>query len=1241
MKKIIKNGAIILFFLLFTFATSFAGTNLEFALKLAKDGYPELAKKYLEKEPAKSDPDKEGRNKVFGEIELQMAKASPDIKTRTEHIDAAAGYFKQTKQTALEAADFSFSLANLIKMALKEPGLSEAERTKIASKAIPYFEDAKNQYKAYIEANKKAYEEFMDKVMNDEKGKFLNSKECKEGQKTIWSPFVIAQMRYFECVVEKTNLLPKGDASRCTGLDKIISEADDFGYLVEAPVPVATVGVYVARIYGIMADCGTDAKGNQEKAIEKFKEVLGTESSKQDAPLIRNIKSQAINGMMEMALRSSDYNSALEAMELYTSNKADIMPSNYKFGLDDFEIMLNGILINAKAFKAAQDDKERDKFKRNIDKIKLHLDKAINSSNSSGFWKKKLNSYITESALIMGIEIKDSLILLQLADEKKNDKNFEEAIVLYEKALAGKILGPDKLSKKPGAFNSLAVCAFRVNKPEIGVKALKEFFTEFPPTDPKYKTSLKEQFEIGSKNYFKLASAVYAYSKKDEDKEIVMKALDILELFFPDGVVFTKIDAFVSSGNFIDAIKLADSIKNDSVDYDKALYYKGLAQFNYSRLVKSKNNDEHNDLSIKLANDGIKTFEDLIAFIKTDPTDIIQEKKEARKVYAKESKKLIAFFQLSLENHKNALTALAALNEDYKKDPDDAKSSNRLYVLQGMMSSYSKLFNIEKEVAVKQDYVLKCDDIFTNEFIKLDLKAFETKDLNRKAEDRKEDLVANFYMVIGMMLITNPSKDTKLIAKGSGYIEKGSRGKKVENIDLFLAQKFLDLKDFENATICLQKVKKEYEGKGWSSQLKPEDFVAIKKKLISDDSRTFFKNNFENHAFPPQDTTGQEIKKNTRDYGRLKINFEYSTVKVDPSKDENAEEKKLRERIQETMKKEPWPSIIASGEMEILKKKLNEFQRYLGIIDDLALCSERTLDFESAIKFYDLLRANNPGILADDIKIANLTFNYGKFLMKEKDTTAKSLEQFQAAYKMYLDIKARLEFNKTTELYLKINEKRLVSMAMIYKLKEEKDMLEQIHRALSILYTNPEVYVEYINIFAVLEEMKQLPPELKPLTPEEIRKVNEDNLEKDRIALQKMIEERNAKELKDLEIRNKGSVGMDASFFPIEMRDLSSEILDLYVSYYEKIKGAKPLIADPGEKDVLDAFNLVLRDPNLHKSLPPELNRNDPVVANYIKTLDDYTQMQGAKASGTTQTVSINRKLLEICFPQLPKIPTN
>ena len=75
------------------------------------------------------------------------------------------------------------------------------------------------------------------------------------------------------------------------------------------------------------------------------------------------------------------------------------------------------------------------------------------------------------------------------------------------------------------------------------------------------------------------------------------------------------------------------------------------------------------------------------------------------------------------------------------------------------------------------------------------------------------------------------------------------------------------------------------------------------------------------------------------------------------------------------------------------------------------------------------------------------------------------------------------------------------------------------------------------------------------------------------------------------------------------------------------------------EKDLIEAFNVLLRSPTLHKNLPAELNRKDPKWEALIKTIDEYTIAQGIKnAEGTTQMIASNRMLLEACFPQLPKV---
>jgi|GEM_PF-6049017 len=1217
----------------------FAGTNIEFALKLAKDGYPVLAQKYLKKI---NDPNKEGVAKVMCEIELQLARSAPDLNTRTIHIKNASEHGKNINRTPLEKADFSFSLANLIRLALKEPGLSDAQRLAISNEVIPYFDDARNQYKAYIEANKENFEKFIEKATDENGRRFLQSREGRAEMENIYTPCVIANMRYFECMIEKVSLLPKSDPSRCVGLDKIIEEGDTFLYTVEAPVPNATVSTYIARMYGVLSECGSDGKENLEKAQEKFKEVLEiTSNDSRDNILIKKIKSQAINGMIELAMRSSDYNSALEAVDRYTATGRDaIMPSS-NLAIDDFEILLQGLLINAHAFMKAKDDKEKEKFTRNIEKLKILIENGISRSGSPNFWRKKLNSYITAASLIMGKEVNDPVILAQLADDKKNENNFAEAIPLYEKALAAKMQGLDRVNRRPAMYYSLAFCGFRLNKFDVSVKAMKEFFAEFPHTDPKFKNlpALKDSYIKSAKLYYNVANKVYAETKKDEDKDIMMKSLDILGVFVPDGVVFIKIGALQESGNYIDAIKLAEGVSKDSVDYDKALYFKGISQFNYAKEAKAGNGDVHNDISIKKSEEAIATFAELLAFMKSDPTDIIQARKEQRLIWEKEAKKLTAFTYLALDDFKNALNSFIIINEQYKKSDEEKKHSNRLYVLQGMLTCYSRLYNDEKEDKAKQDLILKSDQVLL-ELTGLDVEAFAARSGAKSADERKKDSIKNYKMVVGMMLFANPLKDPKLTEKGVAYINDASAGRQIENKDLFFARKFLELKNYESAYISFTKVKKEYEDKGMSSPLTQEDFTPVKSKLISDESRSFFRLNFEVHAFQQTNTAGEEIKKNTRDYGRLKRNLEYLTGEVTDAKITDPAEKELYKSIMTGMSRDRvWNDLKASPEITRLKKKLIDFLTYLGIIDDLYICSLQNKQFEEAITFAEVLRLNYPGILAEDKKLADLRFEYARYLMKDKANATKATEQINEAMKMYLEIRSRAQQNRGSKLFIEVNEKRLLCLASLFKITEDKKYMDDIINSLSIMYSNQENYIQYTNLFAMLEGMNQLPENLKPLTPEQIRELNEANERKDLETQRLAIEAKDEADRNTIKLRRLKQVGTDCSFLYIEMRDLESSTFDLFKTYYSKIEGAAPLKENADDRDLVDAFNTVIRLPNMYKMLPKdEPALKTPAIEALIKSLDEYVALQGAKAAGTTQTISTNRLILEACFPQLPKV---
>jgi hypothetical protein len=243
--------------------------------------------------------------------------------------------------------------------------------------------------------------------------------------------------------------------------------------------------------------------------------------------------------------------------------------------------------------------------------------------------------------------------------------------------------------------------------------------------------------------------------------------------------------------------------------------------------------------------------------------------------------------------------------------------------------------------------------------------------------------------------------------------------------------------------------------------------------------------------------------------------------------------------------------------------------------------------------------------------------------------------------KMYNDIREKKK-DTNSDSYIDVNQKRLICLVMLYEISQDKEKLGLVIMALQILYSNPEAYGKYTNLFAVLEKKSLLPADLKPLTPEEIRLKNEANLLKDQEEQKKAMDAKDEIDMKLLLKRKKHNVGTDVSFLMIEMRDIDTAKFDLFKSYYEKVQGATPLKAEAEPKDLINAFNLLLRNPILYKSLPPELNRTDPVIAALIKTIDEYIVTQGSKgAEGTSQTISSNRKLLEACFPQLPKVEGN
>jgi hypothetical protein len=286
--------------------------------------------------------------------ELESAKIATNWSDCLKHIKKSTIYFSLTQHSLLENADFNYSLVSIIKRDIKYWGLTANEKINFAEEINLYFDQTIILYKDYRTNNLKDFEDFMEKILGNNGPSPINSPSGKSGFTNIYQPFVVANLRYFECIVEKATLAPKINAALSLELHKTIEEMEAFGYLVESPIPTATTNIYAARIFIMLANSEINVDANLEKAFEKFKEVLSTETTAFDRTIIRHFKAQAINGLIELTLRSSQYDQITDLMKTYSDSKEPVLPANNIFDEIDIELLLNMIL-----FKVVSDFRKR------------------------------------------------------------------------------------------------------------------------------------------------------------------------------------------------------------------------------------------------------------------------------------------------------------------------------------------------------------------------------------------------------------------------------------------------------------------------------------------------------------------------------------------------------------------------------------------------------------------------------------------------------------------------------------------------------------------------------------------------------------------------------------------------------------------------------------------------------------------------------------------------------------------
>ncbi|PCJ57183.1 MAG: hypothetical protein COA79_16785 [Planctomycetota bacterium] len=1195
----------------------FADSDYDFAQKLASV-YPKLALKYMTRP---NGPDKDTGKKEYNmamySIHKNLANFARNSEEKQNHLIKSLEYLSKTNPTPLEIANANYSLATMLKLGLSDYRLRDKDRASLTEEIIPFYNKAGDGYGKIGVNLKENFTKGMDKAL--EFGmKFLKKPEGVSWFKNVYSPYVISKMRYFECKVERASILPKGDPRKLDGIEKLIEQANDISYELEAPIPVSTITTYAARMYNILAQEGKEPKKNGELAVEKFKEVLEMEASRADKLQMRTIKAKAILGLLENSLKTKTYEQGHESFELYVKS---LLPKSYRYyTLDDYSALFDGLYINAYLFKKTKDLK----YELGIKKSKAILDKQ--ASKYAG-WKKKVIDAMIKVAVIKGEKISDPSILFQVARNFQQEKKYKEAIEMYQKGFGVKIPKSLAFSLKPKSYFSLAYCAYKAEDEKIGRDALLKFFQEYPPDDKKYAKALKGSYVKSAELLNILAVRVHKKSKNKEDYAIVMDSLDLLEKYNPDKVVFKKVAFLSAAGNYIDSLKLLNLVKKGSNSFDKALYLKGLYYFKYSKFIKSGNNDEHNELSKQQIVKSKDSFLNFIEFVKKDTGDIIKEKQDIRNVWLKDTQKLLGFVYVSLEEYDNAITKLTEVLKGYKKDKKDLLHSNMIYVLQSLFLSNSKKEKSETSVPKKMELLKTCESIIT-QIEDLDSKVFyQYKD----PEKKKKDLLSGYYKRLGIMLLNNAAKDTALVDKGREILQRGGN---IKNLNIYVARIMFTNKDYDRAITSFSDALEEYKAKGFNEPLKAEDFKAVISEFTTDKDINFFKKYFLYLAV-------NKKKEKTRDFGRLRRNLK---IIIDPKwkpKTETVEEKKYREKFVEMASKDVWKKNVANGNITTLETKLVEFLTYLGIVDDLAICYLKTNSFNKSIEFLSILKVFYPGILSEDIKLANLKYEYAAFLLKQGKAKKreKMLGLLAEARLAFIDLKRRLKKEKGSDKYIHNNERRLLTYVLLYKATKKEEYIQKVITALSIEYSNQESYAKYSNLFAVLEVMKKMPEDLMPLSPEEIRL--RDKKLKAKAVKDYLIAKAKKAKYEELQLikRNNSVTVPDYSFVDLEFSNLGDENYKKLKENIESINGIKKIEADNIkllEVILRENFNKMLMEVDLYKKIPSEVS-SSANINDEIKKIEEFVKKVGVKeAYNHNKIVSFNRDILKKCFSALP-----
>jgi len=1223
------NIFIFLFACYFSSSSSFAYDNLEFARRLNKYGYSDLALKYMSRPggPKSTAKDKKKMQGVMAGIYSNLARREKDPQKRKELMILAEHAFSQSNPDEFEKAKNARQMALTIAIELKDFKTAASAKPGIRALAEPFFTRSAAGFEKVSKSLKKIFEEGMDKILDSPK--WQTSKEGKAWVKKA-GKFIESEIAYIETLVDLALIYEKGNPKRYNGLEKLADHAQEFGFLVGMQVPLTYSMMLEGRIYGILSEGSKDPKKFAEKSITVLNEVLATPlaGSKAEKIKLKYVKGMTSHALCELAIRNKKYDEALKSVQTY-------IKEIYKVGKLDFkgyELILNGMLACAHLYAV----KKEAKYDAEEQKLRKLYDKNARMSKSKGFWQKKMISTALQLAKIKGEKIENPEDLKQIADDLNRSKKYEDASKAYIDFFNSKMKPIQALKLKPKTYYSLAFCFYKLGKHGDALTWLEKFFDDFNPKDKRF-SKLLDDFKRAGKLRRITASHHYKKTQKKEDFNRLQKALDLAEIFDPAGIRFIKAKSLADENHYVDAIKYLSEVKTDDGDYDKALYMSAFYYYKYADFEKKKNNKIHNETSLDKAKKCKEALLKFVDFIDKDTSDLIEDVKIRRRRWRKDANKLLGIMLVSLEEYADAVGSLEKLYQEYSKDPVLKFHSNMRYVLQNLYVSFSSLYADEKQKSyTKKELIDKCEEMIMR-MEKLDIKIFAKYE---NPEERKRKLLEGFYMRLGSLQQKYGSQedDKAYLSKGLNNIRKGAGDQ--ENIDHYLAGKMLQMEDYISAATYFEKVIEQFKNKGIARPLQKSDFDKIRKILIDDRDRSFFKNNFEKYVL----VQGEEGALRDRDYSRFRINIGYivKPKKEEEYKNQSIPEKNLRQKIKMMVtKNRAWQAALP--DLTELYDKMMGFLGYLGIVDDLAICYRKSKNYEKAITYLEEINKHYPGILAEEKKLTDLKLEFVKNLIKENKSKKKIGEYLKQARIGYIRLKNRLkgrrEKPKYIELFHEVNRKRYECYLLKHDIFKDAAALEKVYTGLRIIYPDQDMYERYKNVVEMLKQRNKLPADLKELSPEERRKMAEIEAEEVKRLIAKEKEYLLKKEKDAAELEKKKAVGRDFSFKAREFRGIANEKFQNFQSYLIRIKGYKKPEKEPEVKDVylMDVFNLMLKDAKLCDKIPASITADGKIkkIIEKIKKYCDDKTVRFLRLD--SKLIAYNRELLEACYSDLPK----